>query len=67
MLPPKPVCDLGNEPVFKKLGKSLVAYRDILAGERLSLENLSGKIFGLSYINVRDAANVINKVKIRLF
>ena len=62
MLPPKPVSDLGNEPVFKKLGKSLVAFRDIKAGEKLTLENLSGKIFGVSYINVRESANVINKL-----
>jgi N-acetylneuraminate synthase/sialic acid synthase len=62
MLPPKSVSDLGNEPVFKKLGKSLVAYRDIQAGEKLTLENLSGKIFGVSYINVRESAAIINKI-----
>ena len=45
MLPPKSDNDLGNEFVFKKLGKSICAYRDIKAGELLSIENLSGKIF----------------------
>jgi sialic acid synthase len=61
MLPTKSNDDLGNEPVFKKLGKSLVAIRDIKAGERLTLDNLSGKIFGVNYINVRESVNVINK------
>lgn len=65
MLPPKPVTDLGTEPVFKKLGKSLVAYKDIKAGEKLTLENLSGKIFVVNYINVRDSATIINKVAIK--
>ena len=35
--------------VFKKLGKSIVAYKDIKLGESLSLENLTGKIFQNTY------------------
>ena len=62
MLPPKSVSDLGNEPVFKKLGKSLVAYKDIQAGEKLTLENLSSKIFVENYIHVRESGTLINKV-----
>jgi sialic acid synthase len=59
MMPSKPAEDLGNEPVFKKLGKSLVAYDDIQAGEKLSLLNLSGRIFSTQYVPVRDSNRVI--------
>lgn len=59
MMPPKPANDLGNERVFKKLGKSLVAYEDIRAGEKLTLANLSGRIFVTQHIPVREANQVI--------
>ena len=62
MLPPKPADDLGNERVFKKLGKSLVANTAIAAGEAISLDNLSGKIFNGQYIPVRESNRVIGKV-----
>ena len=59
MLPPKPVSDLGNETVFKKLGKSLVAYVDIKAGDEITLDRLSGRIFNTQYIPVRESNQVI--------
>lgn len=59
MMPPKPKDDLGNEGVFKKLGKSLVAYVDIKAGEELTLDKLSGRIFNTQYIPVRESNKVI--------
>lgn len=62
MLPPKPADDLGNEKVFKKLGKSLVAYVDIRAGETLTLDNLSGRIFATQHIPVRESNAVIGRV-----
>jgi len=62
MLPPKPTDDLGNERVFKKLGKSLIAYVDIRAGEKITLENLSGRIFNTQYIPVRESNQVIGSV-----
>lgn len=62
MMPPKPADDLGNERVFKKLGKSLIAYVDIQAGEKVSLENLSGRIFNTQYIPVRESNQVIGRV-----
>lgn len=61
MLPSKDKIDLGKEKVFKKLGKSIVAYEDIKSGEILSLENLSGKIFETTCIPVRDASTIIGK------
>lgn len=62
MMMPKPADDLGSERVFKKLGKSLVAYADIKAGERFSLENLSGCIFNMQYIPVRESNQVVGRV-----
>lgn len=59
MLPPKSVDDLGNERVFKKLGKSLVAYKDIKTGEKITLDHLSGRIFNAQYIPVRESNKVI--------
>lgn len=62
MLPAKPAEDIGNEKVFKKLGKSLVAFTDIHKGEILTLENLSGRIFKTQYIPVRESNRVIGCV-----
>jgi sialic acid synthase len=59
MMPPKPISDLGTESVFKKLGKSLVAYKDIVAGELITLDHLSGRIFNEQYIPVRESNRVI--------
>jgi N-acetylneuraminate synthase/sialic acid synthase len=61
MLPPKSDVDLGNEYVFKKLGKSVTPIRDLKAGEELTLDNLSGCIFDLEYIPVRDSGSLIGK------
>lgn len=62
MLPPKPKEEIGTERVFKKLGKSLVAMRDIRKGEQLTLDNLSGRIFREQFIPVRESNRVIGKV-----
>ena len=61
MMKPKSSNEIGNEPVFKKLGKSLVANRDLKMGEVLTLENLSGKIFREQYIPVRESNSIIGK------
>ena len=62
MLSPKPADDLGNENVFKKLGKSLVAYVDIKAGEEFTLDRLSGRIFNTQYIPVRESNQIIGSI-----
>jgi sialic acid synthase len=62
MMPPKPADELGNERVFKKLGKSLIAYVDIRAGETITLDSLSGRIFGTQYTPVRESNQVIGRV-----
>lgn len=53
---------LGTEPVFSKLGKSLVAARDLTAGTCLSKRDLSGKIFPVIYTPVRDSSTFIGKL-----
>ena len=62
MLPPKPTDDLGNEMVFQKLGKSLIAYVDIRAGDKINLDHLSGRIFKTQYIPVRQSNEVVGRV-----
>ena len=62
MLPPKPADDLGNEFVFQKLGKSLVARTDISLGEAITLDNLTGRIFDVQYIPVRESNQLIGKI-----
>jgi sialic acid synthase len=65
MLPPKPAHELGSESVFQKLGKSVVAGRDIKKGEVLGIEDLSGKIFNEQIIPVRESASVIGATAVR--
>ena len=62
MLPPKSAEDLGNEKVFKKLGKSLIAYVNIKAGEKITLDHLSGRIFNTQYIPVRESNQVLGRL-----
>lgn len=62
MLPPKPKEELGQEQVFKKLGKSLVAYQTIEAGQDITIDNISGRIFNRQIIPVRESNKVIGKV-----
>ncbi|MBP3128270.1 N-acetylneuraminate synthase family protein [Thalassospira sp. ER-Se-21-Dark] len=62
MMPPKPVEELGSEYVFKKLGKSLTAYRDIKAGEVIDMDSLSGRIFKDQHIPVRESNRVIGRI-----
>jgi sialic acid synthase len=61
MMPPKPAEELGNEQVFKKLGKSLIAARPIKAGDDIALDALSGRIFRTQYIPVRESNQVIGR------
>ncbi len=61
MLKPKKQKLIGKEPVFIKLGKSLVTTKDLKIGEKIKLENLSGKIFEKNLIMVRYSHKVIGK------
>jgi len=61
MMKPKDISEIGKEPVFQKLGKSIVASKDVAKDEILTLDNLSGKIFEKQYIPVRQSNEVIGK------
>ena len=62
MLPQKPTSEIGEEKVFKKLGKSLVAFQDLSKGSILTIDNLSGKIFSTQFIPVRESNQVIGRI-----
>jgi sialic acid synthase len=62
MMPSKPADEIGTEMVFKKLGKSLIAYNDIQAGEKITIDNLSGRIFNTQFIPVRESNLVIGRI-----
>ena len=62
MLPQKPTSEIGEEKVFKKLGKSLVVLNDLSKGTMLTIDNLSGKIFSTQYIPVRESNQVIGRI-----
>lgn len=62
MLPQKPKSEIGEEKVFKKLGKSLVALDDLSKGTMLTIDNLSGKIFSTQFIPVRESNQVIGRI-----
>lgn len=59
MLPPK--LEVGDEPVFAKLGKSIIAARDLQQGNLITLDDLSGRIFNEQYVPVRESGNFIGK------
>lgn len=62
MMKPKPVTELGSEYVFQKLGKSLTAYQDIKAGDTITLDSLSGRIFNEQHIPVRESNKLIGRI-----
>lgn len=57
--------ELGQEPVFKKLGKSVVAKRDLQAGHKLLPQDLSSKIFVETGLPVRESYRLIGKTLLR--
>ena len=61
MLNSKPASELGSEPVFQKLGKSLIVNQDLKKGDILTKENLSGKIFTENFTPVRESNIYLGK------
>jgi len=61
MMPTKAKEELGNEFVFKKLGKSICASKNLNIGDILSVENMSGKIYQDKGVPVRESANFLGK------
>lgn len=52
---------LGNEMVFKKLGKQIIATELINEGDVITSSKLRGQITGIASISVRDMYKVLNK------
>ena len=59
MMPVKQDGTLGNEPVFMKLGKSITAACDLQAEDVITINDLSGRIYGEQYVPVRESVNFI--------
>lgn len=53
---------LGEEPVFKKLGKSVASAKDISAGEVITDSMLTGIIFDTTVIPVRESKRVLGSM-----
>lgn len=62
MLPPKSETALGDEQVFVKLGKSIVAKEVISKGEEFTLDNLGGLIFDKNIVPVRETGRFLGKI-----
>jgi sialic acid synthase len=62
---PKNNDEIGTEPVFAKLGKSITASRDLATGTVLDLDSLSGKIFNQVGIPVRESHRLLGKRLLR--
>lgn len=61
MLDSKKNKNVGKEPVFLKLGKSVTARNKILKGRKIKLTDISGSIFEKNYIPIRDTYKVLDK------
>ena len=58
---------LGEEPVFKKLGKSLIASSLIKKGQKISSDQIRGMILKNAGIPVRDSDKVIGAIDLKAF
>ena len=52
---------IGKEKVFLKLGKSLIVNKNLKKGNKVKIQDLSGKIFNKIYTPVRDSYKVIGR------
>jgi sialic acid synthase len=57
----KPDSELGTEFVFGKLGKSIILARDLMQGDTIALDDLSGRIFEEVYLPVRESSSVLGR------
>ena len=59
--------DLGSEPVFKRLGKSVIAIRDIPKDKIITKEDLGGKIFKNPGVPIRDVNLIIGSISDKFY
>jgi N-acetylneuraminate synthase/sialic acid synthase len=62
MLTPKSENEVGIEKVFVKLGKSIIANENLNVGDKLTIDNLSGRIFNEQFIPVRESNQILGKI-----
>ncbi|MDC1108233.1 N-acetylneuraminate synthase family protein, partial [Gammaproteobacteria bacterium] len=62
MMPTKNDGSLGKEAVFQKLGKSIVASKNLNKGDKIQMDDLSGRIFSEQHVPVRESKNFIGAV-----
>ena len=62
MIKSKPSKEIGKETVFQRLGKSIISNKKIKVGHKISIDDLSGKIFLKQHIPVRECLNVIGRI-----
>lgn len=55
----------GDEPVFQKLGKSVVAARDLRTGEVLGIDSLRGQILKQSGIPIRESFWLLGRTVVK--
>ena len=65
MLKTKSSKDIGKEPVFVKLGKSLIANKLLKKGQKIKINDLSGKIYDKNIVLVRYSHKVIGKKAVK--
>ena len=52
---------IGKEPVFKKLGKSIIAVKNLQKGKKLSINDIDGMIFEKQFIPIRETYKILKK------
>ena len=61
MMNEKKANQIGKEPVFEKLGKSIIAIKDLKKGKKIALGDIDGMIFEKQIIPIRETYKILNK------
>ena len=61
MMSEKKANQIGREPVFEKLGKSIIATKNLKKGKKIALDDIDGMIFEKQIIPIRETYKILNK------
>lgn len=61
MMKEKKLSLVGKEPVFDKLGKSIIAAKNLKKGRKIKLSDIDGMIFEKQFIPIRETHKIMNK------
>jgi sialic acid synthase len=61
MMNEKKANQIGREPVFEKLGKSIIATKNLKKGKKIALDDIDGMIFEKQIIPIRETYKILNK------